>query len=298
MYYLVMKFSKVPPHRFAKSAIVYANYAQFGPEGRVLNPRVRSRMILWCKAGTGEVTVNGTTHSFEAGRYLLLPWNHAVSFRASREDPFLVAGIHLIPWHSLRHPITFEVAHNDWHPLARASFRHDEQIPEMIGVKAGWLNDNPVLTHLAEYIVNLFIRGETPEWLARQLAQQLFVELVQSQERNAEPDRGSALEIERIRQYVVARLNQPLSLRDLVEFSRLSPSTVGRLFREHLQMTPVSWIMRLKMERAQLLLRSRRLSVNEVGGQVGFSDPYYFSKCFKKATGLSPRDYRRKNHWI
>jgi len=151
---------------------------------------------------------------------------------------------------------------------------------------------------LLEYIVNLFVRSETPEWLARQLAQQLFVELVQSWERNEELDRGSALEIERMKQYVVARLNQPLSLRDLVEFSRLSPSTVGRLFREQLQTTPVAWLHRLKMERAQMLFRSRRLSVNEVGEQVGFSDPYYFSKCFKKATGLSPRDYRKKTHWI
>ena len=101
-----------------------------------------------------------------------------------------------------------------------------------------------------------------------------------------------------MRQYVIARLHQPLSLRDLVEFSRLSPSTVGRLFRERLQMTPVAWIMRLKMERAQMLFRTRRLSVNEVGEQVGFSDPYYFSKCFKKASGLSPRDYRKKNYWF
>jgi len=255
-------------------------------------------MILWCKAGTGEVTVNGKPYPLEAGRYLLLPWEHAVSYRASKEDPFLLAGIHLIPRHSLNQPVTFAVAHNDRHPLAQISYRRDTNIAEIPGVRAGWLNDNIPMSHLLEYVVNIFIRGLPPEWLARQLAQQLLGEFVRAQKRPEGPDSGSAPELERMRQYVIARLHQPLSLRDLVEFSRLSPSTVGRLFRERLQMTPVAWIMRLKMERAQMLFRTRRLSVNEVGEQVGFSDPYYFSKCFKKASGLSPRDYRKKNYWF
>jgi AraC-like DNA-binding protein len=244
------------------------------------------------------VTVNGTTHPFEAGRYLLLPWEHAVSYRASQEDPFLVAGIHLIPRHSRNQPVVFEVAHHDRHPLAHVSFRRDMKIAEIAGVRTGWLNDNIPMTHLLEYVVNIFIRGLPPEWLARQLAQQLLGEFIRSQQRREGTDPGSAPELERMKQFVLDRLHHPLSLRDLVEFSRLSPSTVGRLFRERLRMTPVAWILRLKMERARMLFRTRRLSVNEVGEQVGFSDPYYFSKCFKKATGLSPRDYRKKNYWI
>jgi len=286
-----------PLRRFATAVIVHANYAQFGPAEVTANPCVSSRMVLWCKAGTGEVTANGMTFPFEAGRCLLLPWEHSVSYRASKDDPFLLAGIHLIPRHTRGRPVAFVVAHHANHPLAHASFRRDMEIAEMAGVKAGWLNDI-AMTHLFEYIVNIFIRGLPPEWLARQLAQQLLGELVRWQRHHEEPDSSPAPELERMRQYVLARLHQPLSLRDLVEFSRLSPSTVGRLFRERMQMTPVAWIMLLKMERAQMLFRTRRLSVNEVGEQVGFSDPYYFSKCFKKATSVSPREYRKKNYWI
>jgi AraC-like DNA-binding protein len=284
--------------RFASSLVAYANYAQFGPGERVLNPIVMSRMVLWCKAGTGEITVDGASFPFEAGRYLVLPWQHKVEYRASRDDPFLLAGVHLIPHHKHQKSIVYEVAHTETHPLAHATFRRDIPIPELIGVKSGWLNDHAALGYLLEYIVNAFIREHPPEWLARQLARQLFSELVRVPQRGESFDHESALEIERMRQYVATRLNQPLSLRDLVEFSRLSPSTVGRLFRDNLQVTPVEWITRLKMERAQMLFRTRRLSIAQVGEQVGFPDPYYFSKCFRKATGHSPRDYRKKNHWL
>jgi len=289
---------RAPSRRFANAVIAYANYAQFGPNERVLNPRVMSLMILWCKAGTGEVTVNGTTCAFDAGRYLILPWGHAVNYRASREDPFLLAGVHLIPDHSKNRPVAFEVAHTEHHPLAHAPFRRDASISELAGLKSGWLSEHVPMTHLLEYIVNLYLRGLPPEWLARQLAQQLLGEMVRCQRHGESTERSASREIERIRQYVDRRLSRQLSLRDLVEFTHLSPSTVGRLFREHLRTTPVEWITRQKMERAEVLFRTRRLSTAQVGEQVGFSDPYYFSKCFKKATGRSPRDYRKKSRWL
>lgn len=288
----------MPLSRFAEAVIVHANYAQFGPGQRVLNPHVKSRMILWCKAGTGVVVVNGVSCPLQAGGYLLLPWGHSVQYRASKEDPFFVAGIHLIPRHSTNRPITFAVAHHDQHPLAHVSFRKDIKIAEIDGLKLGWFNGNPPITYLLEYIVGLFIRGLPPEWLARQLAQEVLYELVLFERRHEIHDHAMPLELERMKQFILFNIRRTLSLRDLVEFSNLSPSTVGRMFREYLNTTPVSWILRMKMERAQVLLRTRRLSVSQVGGQVGISNPYYFSKCFKKATGRSPQEYRKETAWI
>jgi AraC-like DNA-binding protein len=255
-------------------------------------------MVLWCKAGAGRVTVNGHPCPFEAGRYMVLPWRHAIKYEASVSDPFFLAGIHLIPNHQTNKRITFQVAHHEKAPLARATFRRDIPIPALSRLKLGWLTAHVPLTHLVEYVVALFRRGDPEEWMARHLGRQLLHELALSERCNEIHDHGVPPEMERMEQYVLANLQRPLSLSHLVEFSKLSPSTVGRLFRAHFRATPVAWITKAKMERAKLLLCARRLSVAEVAAEVGIPDPYYFSKCFKKETGRAPLAYRQQSRRI
>lgn len=68
-----------------------------------------------------------------------------------------------------------------------------------------------------------------------------------------------------------------------------------RCFREELSCTPLEYMTRLRIEQAEKLLTQRTFkSVENVSELCGFSDNFYFSKIFKKHTGLSPRDYRKK----
>ena len=289
---------------FRQAVVVYANFAQFAPSQRIRNPHVESRMLLWCKAGNGTVTVNGDEHPFEAGRYLFLPWGHRIHYEASRRDPFLLCGVHVIPRHADSHRVAFGVAHQKRDPLAGVRYRQDiaaaklAATAELAGLKMGWLETTAPLTYLLEYIVRLFVRGNPPEWLARQLARELLHELILHETSRKLHDDDVPPDLERMKQYVLFSLDRKLSLRDLVEFSGLSPSTVGRMFRQHLHTTPVEWILQTKLERAKTLLRTQRLSVAEVAGLVGIPDIYYFSKCFKQVEGQSPLAYRRQSGWL
>ncbi|MBL8025864.1 MAG: AraC family transcriptional regulator [Fibrobacteres bacterium] len=49
----------------------------------------------------------------------------------------------------------------------------------------------------------------------------------------------------------------------------------------------------MKIEVAKRLLMSQRISIEEIGIKVGVDDPYYFSKLFKKRTGLTPKNFRK-----
>ena len=49
----------------------------------------------------------------------------------------------------------------------------------------------------------------------------------------------------------------------------------------------------LRMEKAKELLIKPQLKIIDVSEQVGYSEPYYFSHCFKKYSGVSPKEYRR-----
>jgi transcriptional regulator GlxA family with amidase domain len=53
----------------------------------------------------------------------------------------------------------------------------------------------------------------------------------------------------------------------------------------------VDFIKQIRLKKAAMLLQKEKLPVAEVGYLVGFSDPRYFSKCFTKEFGKTPREY-------
>ena len=288
----------MPEHPFPHAAIVQANYAQFSAGEHRQFKCVQSRMLLWCKAGNGTVVVNDRAKAIDPGRYLFLPWKHSITYRASREDPFFLAGIHLIPNHAPDDDLVYEVAHDASSPLADAPGRRDLPLRALTGVQQGRFTPGEPLAQLAEYIVQNFVRSDPPQWQARQLAQQLLYELILAKQKRQVHEHDVPPELERIKQYVQFNIRRPMSLSDLAEFADLSPSTIGRMFRHHLHTTPVTWILAVKMEQAAKLLRTRRLPVAQVANAIGFDDPRYFSKCFSKTMGQSPLAYRQQSRSI
>ena len=66
-----------------------------------------------------------------------------------------------------------------------------------------------------------------------------------------------------------------------------------RLFKEELGMSPLQYLISLRIAHAKNLITYEKKSVSEVASESGFSDIYYFSRMFKKATGFTPTEYRR-----
>ena len=56
----------------------------------------------------------------------------------------------------------------------------------------------------------------------------------------------------------------------------------------------MAYVATLRMHRAAYLLADENLRISEIGAMVGYDDLYYFSRCFKKHYGLSPRAMRRR----
>ena len=67
------------------------------------------------------------------------------------------------------------------------------------------------------------------------------------------------------------------------------------LFKRYSHLTPSQYLTRLKLNKAAILLLTTDLGVKEVGYQVGFEDPYHFSKNFKKYYNCSPQCYRTEH---
>lgn len=72
-----------------------------------------------------------------------------------------------------------------------------------------------------------------------------------------------------------------------------SQAYVVRLFKKHMGVTPHEYILRRRLETAQLLLKHSTLSIKEIAGRLVFSDQYHFSNYFKKCLGVSPSQFRK-----
>lgn len=75
----------------------------------------------------------------------------------------------------------------------------------------------------------------------------------------------------------------------------VSPTYLSILFKKKLGVTFIDYLINLRMEKAKALLRDTGKRTYEIAAETGYSDPQYFSSCFKKYTGLTPTEYRAQH---
>ena len=80
----------------------------------------------------------------------------------------------------------------------------------------------------------------------------------------------------------------------MVERSALLPRTFGRRFRAATGRRPIEYVHEIRIEEARRILESSSIAVDDVGFSVGYQDPTFFRRLFKRKTGLTPAAYRRK----
>ena len=97
--------------------------------------------------------------------------------------------------------------------------------------------------------------------------------------------------------YMYAHLEENLNLDDLVKAFGFSKSYLNALFQNYTQHAPMEFFIIQKMKRACELLRSTELHVYEIAQKLGYTDPYYFSRIFKKVVGMAPKEYKHSEYF-
>jgi AraC-like DNA-binding protein len=99
------------------------------------------------------------------------------------------------------------------------------------------------------------------------------------------------LQIERAIRWLTLQYSQPISIEDMAQTLGYHRTHLSKMFKQHTGVSPMNFLLKIRMERAKLLL-NQPLTIEQIASSVGFSDALYFSKQFKKWYGCSPTDYR------
>ena len=83
-----------------------------------------------------------------------------------------------------------------------------------------------------------------------------------------------------------------LSLEEIASHAHLNPQYFSVLFKRETGESVVDYLTNLRIEQAKTLLKETLLPINELAQTVGYEDPDYFSRVFRKRCGISPRQYR------
>ena len=88
--------------------------------------------------------------------------------------------------------------------------------------------------------------------------------------------------------------SNPWKVEDLAAQHDCDPDHFARVFRREIGLPPGRYVIRCRIDRARYLLLHSKQSIGAIAEQLGYHDAFYFSKQFKRNTGMSPSDFRQQ----
>lgn len=234
-------------------------------------------ILIWCTDGEGWYYLDGVKHTVPKQHFFILPPDRGHAYGASEEKPWSIY------W-----------AHFSGEDAAAACER-------MKGVQA-FPEDGRIreVSRLFEELLGI-LEGHASEESAafvdlsfpRLLSAFLYPDIW----RRDAADGGTTVSIVgKAAHYMEDHLSEKMTLSDICAYLGYSESYVTRVFSAEVGCGPMTYLLRLKAARACRLLKNTDLKINQIAYMVGFDDPFYFSKFFTKAKGVSPKEYRKAYH--
>ncbi|WP_314059681.1 AraC family transcriptional regulator [uncultured Vagococcus sp.] len=142
-----------------------------------------------------------------------------------------------------------------------------------------------------DYLVQPLIESEALSSIHRAIISLNQVSLLDHRSVDALPTQNET--ILPMIQYIHSNYQQELNLNSLADFMHLNKNYICQLFKKEVGMTYITYLNQYRVEQSKLLLRNSDKQLAEISEKVGYTDPTYFSRIFKKITDISPNQYRQ-----
>jgi len=231
-------------------------------------------LLMYCVDGTGDLSAGSYQDIIQAGDFILLPPGVAHHYAAHSSAPWSLFWCHFRG------------------QQARAFYQHIG-FEENEAVLKG-LNDAALVASFRSlmgiassgYGLTVFLHAANQLRQIMTLAERL---------RRRSLRHESVDSIDEVRRFMRENLHRRLSLDELAQVGRLSKYHFNRKYKELTGYSPLQHFSHLKVEQACLLLDSSSLHISEIAFRLGYDDPLYFSRVFRKVTGLAPSEYRQSS---
>ena len=264
---------QILPHQLYVSHIGYFPKALYHycqrPQGCVDN------ILFYCVQGKGYYTLDGHTFTLNPNQYVIVPaTDKPLVYWSDTEDPWSIYWVHF-PSDSLQ-------------AFNRAYHIVPEQGPQ-------YIPHNEKGIRIWEEMYENLSRGYSPENLMNTnlCLYHLIATFVFSQQQNQNSSSPEKAIIRETIDYMKNNLDKTIRIEDFADLNKYSVSHFSKLFRLTTGMSPIEYFIHLKMQKACQLLYTEDSRVKQIAALLGYDDPYYFSRLFKKYMNTSPGTYRK-----
>jgi AraC-like DNA-binding protein len=234
-------------------------------------------MLIHCTDGKGWYNINGKQYHLGKNQYVILPYDKTYSFGANEKEPWTIYWLH-------------------FKGKLVSSFIPHSYIPRsIISDESSRIQDRIALF---EEIYRSFSMGYIKEYMTySSMCLYMFLSsfIYPEQYRNRHtPAQKEFSFSSKVIHHMQENIEANLTLNQIAGWFKYSPSHFSMLFQKETGVSPISYFIRLKIQKACQYIEFTNLKINEISIKLGFEEPAYFSRIFSKVMGISPSAYRKK----
>ncbi|MCR8660222.1 AraC family transcriptional regulator [Paenibacillus endoradicis] len=273
------------------------HYAQMQtmPYGKLPRRRLYDYELLYVSHGEAATEMNGQRYVLQEGQLIFLSAGiyHQNEITSRPNSQFI--GIHFDFFDELDIQTEEDMVVNE------DKVQSNKFCIEAVASSFSPLSEDPVYTpplacvQLMEQLVYEFTnRSLGYELVCKALMLQILAHLLRTQITRQLADKSiHTIAIKKLMDAIQADPSASWNNKALAEIMCLNEDHMAKLFKKVARMTPGEYVSSIRHHHARRLLRETHLSIEAIGGNIGYDDPHYFSRIFRKHEGISPKQYRK-----
>ncbi|MEG0769792.1 MAG: AraC family transcriptional regulator [Ruthenibacterium sp.] len=265
-----------PPEALGTSRILYVTTSRFDKDWHSTMHTHGCTELFYCVRGIGEFVLDKVHQSVGGDDLIIINPNveHTESSAMSNPLEYIVVGIDGLEFQ-------FE---GDAEELGYMVLNYRE-------------NRDELLFYLRELLSEANAQPQQHEEVCQHILQVLLIKILRGRHltMTITPVRRGNKECAAARRYIDEHYAESLTLDMLAELAHVNKYYLVHTFNKEYGITPINYLIDRRIRESKYMLSNTNHSLSQIAHVLGFSSPSYFSQSFRKLTGMSPMEYRKRS---